>query len=99
MLKQARLRIITHNVYATHMCKRLYLLLLWFVWPLTPLQPFPHSKTVCVHNYRMAQVMQWPHAIWNYIGRARLEYQRVIASFQCLTACLNNTGRVLCMYI
>ena len=44
-------------------------------------------------HYRMAQVMQWPHAIRNYIRRVRLEYQHVIANFQCLTASSNNTGK------
>ena len=29
----------------------------------------------------MAQVMQWPPAIWNYMRRVRLKYQHVIAIF------------------
>ena len=37
----------------------------------------------------MAQVMQWPPAIRNYMRKVRLKYQHVIAIFQLLTASLN----------
>ena len=40
-------------------------------------------------NCRMAQVIQWPPAIRNYMRRAGLKYQHVIADFPLLTASLN----------
>ena len=40
-------------------------------------------------NFRMAQVMQWPPAIRNYMRKVRLKYQHVIAIFPLQTASLN----------
>ena len=37
----------------------------------------------------MAQVMQWPPAICNYMRKVRLKYQHVKAIFPLLTASLN----------
>ena len=49
-------------------------------------------------NFRMAQVMQWPPAIRNYMRKVRLKYQHVIANFQLLTASLN-TKKIIRMRI
>ena len=46
----------------------------------------------------MAQVMQWPPAIRNYMRKVRLKYQHVIANFQLLTASLN-TKKIIRMRI
>ena len=56
---------------------------------------YKRSKIKALHpkiignNLRMAQVMQWPPAIRNYMRKVRLKYQHVIAIFPLLTASLN----------
>ena len=39
----------------------------------------------------MAQVMQWPPAIRNYMSKVKLKYQHVIANLPLLTASLITT--------
>ena len=49
--------------------------------------------THCVYNFRMAQVMQWPPAIRNYMRKARFPYQHVKLIFPLLTASLNTKNQ------
>ena len=41
-------------------------------------------KLTFTYNFRMAQVMQWPPAIRNYMRKVRLKYQHVNAAVKCM---------------